>query len=67
MTNKTLIKTTMSKTMRYIDDLIAEFKDLLKSDPDFNYDDSKTEFLRWIEETQGTEEIFNILEDLINY
>lgn len=56
-----------NKTMRYVEDLIAEFKDLLKSDDDFNYDDSKTEFLRWIEETQGTEEIFNILEDLINY
>jgi hypothetical protein len=58
MTNKTLTK---------IEELIAEFKDLLNSDSDFNYDDSKTEFLRWIEETQGTEEIFNILEDLINY
>lgn len=58
MTNKTLIQ---------IKELIAEFKDLLNSDQDFNYDDSKTEFLRWIEETQGTEEIFNILEDLINY
>ena len=58
MINKTLIK---------IEELIKEFKDLLNSDQDFNYDDSKTEFLRWIEETQGTEEIFNILEDLINY
>lgn len=58
MTNKILIQ---------IEELIAEFKDLLNSDQDFNYDDSKTEFLRWIEETQGTEEIFNILEDLINY
>lgn len=58
MTNNTLIK---------IEELITEFKDLLNSDPDFNYDDSKTEFLRWIEETQGTEEIFNILEDLIDY
>lgn len=58
MTNNTLIK---------IEELITEFKDLLNSDSDFNYDDSKTEFLRWIEETQGTEEIFNILEDLINY
>ncbi len=56
-----------NKTMRYINDLIAEFKDLLKNDDVFDYDDSKTEFLRWIEETQGTEEIFNILEDLINY